>query len=164
MVENNIGLKYFFKKYKGVYPHMKLKYLCDELSRAWQRAWIGYEKFDVICFDSTFCERTLILLDRLRNFRNIKFHVPKEIESYELFGEPDTIHGISFTKEESEVILDMMIYHLKMSDYDYVIDVIQDRYKKHNFDMYRDSIKIAHKNRKEFFYLFDLFFDQLYAY
>ncbi len=166
----NIGLKDFHKKYKGSRLPYKAKQLCNELKYAFQRAWRGYDDVDVFDFFDNFRERTLLCLKDLKIHSVGVWWVPESLENYDKLGHLDTCcNKRYFNDEETKMIIDTMIYHLKMSDESYVA-----RHLHHN-DFFENSClgekayeksityyTIARQNKELFMKLFNLFYYDLW--
>lgn len=99
-----IGLREFRKTYKGSSFTYKVKELWWQLRYAWQRAWRGYDYMDTfeLCF--RFRERMVPIL---KNFRE---------NNVGLFYDSEKQRNL--TEEETNSIINEMIYHFENSDTD----------------------------------------------
>lgn len=159
----SIGLKGSWKETKGCRLRHRLSELKWEIKYAWQRAWRGWDSRDVFNMDGNFIERYKEILKRYRKVHMGLFNVPAEYE--------DDFNKIHFTEEETNLIIDMMIFHLEMMNEDYVEKLL---YEKNiyddDYDMHKDfSLEktkrissIVNQNKKAFMKLFNLFFWQLW--
>lgn len=168
-MDNFIGLKGFKEKYKGCGPIYKIKHLIRELRYAWQRAWRGFDDSDIYSMNDNFRERMLNILEVYKRGRDTNFGVPKETEHYEHLGKKvDNIDLRIFSTDETNMIIDSMIYHLKMMNEDYVEKklfgncVYDDVYITKSANDYCKIVDIINQNRKCFMKLFDLFYDELW--
>lgn len=165
---NDIGLKYFWEQYEGCSVRRKLYMLKRELKFAFKRAWIGYDPIDVFDFNSRFQKRTILALEELKKKHYGLWLVPKESEYYELIGEPqfnefnDAIK--IFNKGDIELIIDIMIWHLKMMDEDFVEKqlygncVYDDNYEPKGIEDLKKIGYIMEQNKRCFMKLFNLFY------
>ena len=119
----SIGLKDFWKDNKRNSLKWKLKNLRWELRYAWRRAWYGYDDMDIIEMNTTFIERYKAILKEYRKSHMGLFNVPEEYR--------DTYNKLFFDEEETDAIIDTMIYHLEMMDNDHVEKVL---YGKNTYD------------------------------
>lgn len=167
---NEIGLKNFNKKYKGAKLRFKVRMLFHELRYAWQRAWIGYDDIDVFDCSFRFRDRMLLILEKYKETRRGLWWVPKESEHYEQLGSLDCSGYRQFNNEEIDVILDMMMWYLKMSDDDFVEkqlfgnNVYDDDYVvgcRSKKDLDRIKVVVM-QNKKCFMELFNLFYFDLW--
>lgn len=107
-MNNNIGLKSFWSNTKGASFSFRMKELYWQLRYAWQRAWRGYDFTDVFELGYNFVGRMPILL--------------KEFKEHNagLFPALDDKNRSSLTKEETDAILDEMIFYFENCDEEYV--------------------------------------------
>lgn len=119
--EIKLGLKgqlsYTLHNYSSV--RAILRNIKWELKYAWNRAWNGYDDADVFGFDESFRERMIVCLDRLEKTRHCLFIVPEEYK-YQFCNTDEDNDLKYFTDEQTSVIIQTIIFHLKMSDEDYV--------------------------------------------
>lgn len=159
----SIGLKNVWKHTKGSRLTYKFKRLKWELFYAWQRAWNGYDDMDSIAMYYTFIERYKVVLKDLRKYHQGLFSVPEEYK--EVFNKD------YFNEEETDVIIETMIYHLEMMDEDHVEKVLYDKnvydndyeIDKNMFQRYKRIFSIMNQNKEAFMELFNLFFWDLWC-
>lgn len=159
-----IGLKDYWKNNKKCSLKWKLKNLKWELRYAWRRVWDGYDDMDMIEMFACFIERYKAILKDFRKYHWGLFTVPQEYR--------DVFNKDFFDEEETDIIIDMMIYHLEMMDEDHVEKVL---YGKNIYDddyeiekgkrliekMQRIS-SVMEQNKNAFMKLFSIFFYQLW--
>lgn len=102
------GLKDYPKMVKGTGLRYRIKELYWQLRYAWQRAWKGYDYTDVFELGFNFAERMPTLL---REFK--KYNVG-------LFPDLDKNDGSSLTEEQTDAVLDEMIFYFENCDEDVV--------------------------------------------
>ena len=166
---NKIGLKYFWQNHKGCSLKYKLKELRWELRYAFKRAWVGYDDVDVFSYNSRFRERLIAILERFKETHMGLWWVPKESEHYEYLGYLDECaNRRCFNEEETDMIIETMIWHLKMMDEDFCEKqlygdyVYDDNYRHKDI---KELIKIGnvmHQNKEAFMKLFNMFFYDLW--
>ena len=88
----------------------KVKELYWQLRYAWQRAWRGYDDTDVFELGFNFVERMPILL---RDFKE---------NNIALFPALDNPERLSLTEEETNAVLDEMIFNFENCDEDVVYE------------------------------------------
>ena len=156
----SIGLKYYWKSNKHCSLKWKLKNLRWELRYAWKRAWRGYDDIDIIEMNTMFIERYKAILKEYRKNHHGLFNVPEEYREF---------NKLYFNEEETDIIIDMMIYHLEMMDEDHVEKILYGKYdddyeiKNINmFERYKRIYSIMNQNKEAFMKLFNLFFWDLW--
>jgi hypothetical protein len=159
-----IGLKNFWKNNKKNSLKWKLKNLRWELRYAWKRVWDGYDDMDMIEMFDSFIERYKAILKDFRKHHWGLFVVPEEYR--------DELDKLEFDEEETDIIIDMMIFHLEMMDEDHVEKVLygkninDDDYEiyrgKDAVDKYKRIYSVMEQNKDAFMELFRLFFYQLW--
>lgn len=157
-----IGLKDYLKSNKHSSLKCKIKNLRWELKYAWQRAWYGYDCMDWIEMFACFIERYKAILKDYRENHWGLLNVPEEYR--------DVFDKYSFDEEETDVIIDTMIYHLEMMNEDHVEKVLYgkniDDYSLENFEEFEKYLKnntLEKTNHKDaFMELFSLFFYNLW--
>lgn len=168
---NTIGLKDLFKRNKGNRLRWKLHNLKYELKYALQRAWLGYDNRDVWACESMFQERMILILKEFRNTHYCLWWVPEESEHYNKLGYLDNVSNKRcFNEEETDTIIDMMIWHLKMMDDDFVEKQLfgtcieDDDYivGLRTHDDYLRIFNVREQNKKCFMKLFNLFYYDLW--
>ena len=166
---NTIGLKYFWKYNKKSSLKWKLQDLRWELRYAFKRAWLGYDDVDVFeCFER-FRVRTIIILERFKETHMGLWWVPETSEHYEYLGHIDECANRRyFNKEETDIIIETMIWHLKMIDEDFVEkqlygDCIKDdNYRSKTWDERQRINKVMIQNKEAFMKLFNMFYFDLW--
>lgn len=162
----SIGLKDYWKNNKKNSLKWKLKNLRWELRYAWRRAWYGYDDIDVIEIDCSFIERYKVILKDFRKYHCGLFNVPEEYR--------DVFNKYFFNEEETDVIIDTMIYHLEMMDEDHVekvlygMNIYDDEYSVEEYlntitpERMKKVSFIMNQNKEAFMRLFSLFFWDLW--
>jgi hypothetical protein len=169
---NTIGLKYFWKDYKTSSFKHKLKQLKYELRYAFKRAWLGYDDVDVFeCFER-FRVRTILILERFKETRVGLWWVPEESEHYEQLGYLDAhTNKRVFSNEDMNIIIDTMIWHLKMMDEDFVEKqlygscIYDENYRFDKFKTIEETRRISNvmvQNKEAFMKLFNMFYFDLW--
>ena len=131
-MRQNIGLKGVLKRTKGSGLKWKIKTVYWELRYAWQRAWRGYDFTDVFELGFNFVERMPFLL------REFKKH------NDALFPSLDDPTRFSLTKEETDAILDEMIFYFENCNENFVykrlygIDPYEDEY---DFEKWKAAVE-----------------------
>jgi hypothetical protein len=163
-INMSIGLKGCWKETKCCSLRYRLKNLIRELRYAWQRAWRGYDDCEVWDINLCFIERYKLILKDYRENHYSLLNVPNE-EYRNIFGK------LFFNEEETDDIIDTMIFHLEMMNQDYVEKVL---YGKNIYDDDYDFAKdfsiekamrvssVVHQNKEAFMRLFNLFFWDLW--
>lgn len=158
-----IGLKGSWKETRGCSLKYRLKETYWNLRYAWLRAWYGFDYRDTFNMNGMFVEKYKAILRRYKEYNFGLFNVPEEYR--------DQFGKLFFDEEETDVIIDMMIYHLEMIDEDHVEKVL---YGKNANDADWDANKdwsmekatrianVVHQNKKLFMKLFDIFFFDLW--
>ena len=158
----SLGLKGCMKGKSIHYFRSWIRDLIWEIKYAWQRAWRGYDNRDVFDLDICMRDRLIILLTELRNTHYGLFNVPEKYR-----GMFDKTY---FNENQTDTIIDTMIYHLKMSNREYVEKVL---YGKEVFEfnelnsternnMYKRAYAIATQNKDLAFDLIKDFFWELW--
>lgn len=160
----SLGLKDYWKDNKRNSLRFKLKNLKWELIYAWQRAWRGYDDMDVIEIQWTFVERCKKTLKDFRKIHHGLFNVPEEYR--------DIYDKLFFDDDETDIIIDMMLFHLEMLDEDHVEKILygkniyDDDYEINEninmFERYKRIYSVMNQNKEAFMKLFNLFFWDLY--
>ena len=110
-----------------------------------------------------FIEKYKAILKRYRNKHNCLFNVPDEYK--------DDFNKLFFNEEETDVIIDTMIFHLEMLDEDYVEkklfgkNIYDDDYDfKKDFSLEKTKYiwEIVDQNKCLFMKLFNIFFWELW--
>lgn len=108
MSGQHIGLRALPKLLKGAGVRWKLKETYWQLRYAFQRAWYGYDSTDVFELGFNFVNRMPALL---REFKK---------NNIALFPDLDNPDRYSLTEEETDVILDKMIFYFENCNEDHV--------------------------------------------
>ena len=106
-----IGLREFRKEHKGASLTYKVKELYWQLLYAWQRAWRGYDDAEVFDLSYKFKERMIHILD---DFRKNNYALFPNSE----YKDTSNYTDISLNEEETNTVIDEMIYHFKNSNAD----------------------------------------------
>ena len=97
-----MGIKDFFKRYKGMGLRYIPKTLIRELRYAFQRFWRGYDDVDVFSIYDRFNERMIVTLKQFLKHNNGIWSTPKK----------------QLTKSETDAIIEKMLYYFEHSDID----------------------------------------------
>ena len=147
----NLGLKGCMKEYKGSALRFKCNRLLYELKLAWQRAWRGYDNRDVWDLSSMLKQRLIVTLEDYKKNRHGLWWCPEVYDWKKVAKYDEHWDRFVFSEEQMNAILDTIIFHLQMSDADYVekklygSNIYDDDY---DFDSRRNYTKIA-KIRKQ---------------
>ena len=119
---------------KGASFRYKVKELYWQLRDAWQRAWRGYDYTDVFELGFNFVERMPTLL---RDFKE---------NNVTLFPDLDNPDRISLTEEETNAVLDEMIFYFENCDEDVVYERLfgvnpYDENEKYNHERWVEASK-----------------------
>ena len=157
-----VGLKDFWKKNRRNSLKWKLKNIRWEFRYAWRRAWYGFDDMDCIEMYDSFIERYKAILKEYRKYHQGSFNVPEEYR--------DVLNKHFFDWQETDIIIEMMIFHLEMMNEDNVEKVL---YGKNVYDddyvmaenMFERGVhinSIMNQNKEAFMRLFNLFFWDLW--
>lgn len=157
-----IGLKDYLKSKKRSSLKWRIKNLRWELKYAWQRAWYGYDCMDLIEMFACFTERYKVILKDYKKHHCGLFNVPEEYREY--------FNKIHFNEEETDVVIDMMIYHLELMNEDYVEKMLYGKnvydddynFKDYSIDRCKRISSIVDQNKNAFMELFNVFFWDLW--
>ena len=157
-----VGLKDFWKKNKRNSLKWKLKNLRWELRYAWRRAWHGFDDMDCIEMYDSFIERYKAILKEYKKCHQGLFNVPEEYRNI--------LNKHFFDEEETDIIIEMMIFHLEMMNKDYVEkllygkNIYDDDYEiaEDTFERCKRISSIMNQNKDAFMKLFNLFFWDLW--
>lgn len=162
----SVGLKDYWKNNKKNSLKWKLKNLRWELRYAWRRAWYGYDDMDTIEMYVSFIERYKAILKDFRKHHHGLFNVPEEYR--------DIYNKYFFDEEETDAIIDTMIYHLEMMDEDnvekilYGMNIYDDEYSIEEYlntitpERMKNISNVMNQNKEAFMKLFNLFFWDLW--
>lgn len=137
-MKESIGLKGLSKNLKGRGIKWKVKEVYWQLRYAIQRAWRGYDAVDVCDLGFAFVERMPFLLREFKKHNNALF--PNVNDNWEFPTEFTKEEQYSLTEEETDAILDEMIFYFENCDEDvvykrlYGISPYEDNY---NFDRWK---------------------------
>lgn len=159
---NYIGLKYFWQQYKGCSLKTLLYEFRWELHYAWRRFWIGYDDVDVFDIYGRFQQRMLAVLEDYQIHHTGRFRVPDELVDFELYGEKYIDEVRYFNANETNMIIDTMIWHLKMTDEDFCMKRLYPNEEKLTIEQYKRVFKIMEQNKDAFMELFRLFYFNLW--
>lgn len=156
----NIGLKGAWKRTKGCRLRHRINELKWDIKDAWQRAWRGYDSADIFDMDQCFIEKYKVILKRYRDTHYCLFNIPEKYRK--IFD-----GRLHFTGEETDTILDMMIFHLEMMNEDYVEKVlygknIHDDDYVYNLNDHKRIYSVMNQNKEAFMKLFNDFFWNLW--
>lgn len=121
-MKNDIGFKAALKRNKGSCLRFRLRELYWQLQYAWQRAWKGYDNTDVFELGFNFVERMPFLLRDFKKYNDA------------LFPSLDDPTRFSLTEEETNAIIDEMIFYFENCNEDVVykrlfgVDPYEDKY------------------------------------
>ena len=104
MMERYIGLKDALKNIKHMRLKWKIKEIYWELRYAWQRAWIGYDFTDIFELGYNFVHHMPFLLKEFKK-KNIG-----------LFPDLDNPSRLCLTEEETNAVIDEMIFYFENCD------------------------------------------------
>lgn len=169
--EINLGLKqqlpYIIHNCSSIRVMLGEIYL--ELRYAWQRAWKGYDNIDVFSFNTQFRDRMIVCLEEIKESKWGLLNVPNRYKDDDIPGIKRNDTGC-FTEEETNHILETIIYHLRMSDEDnvekelYGTNCYDDDYDCHNItiDRIKNIEEERQANQDKAFDLLKMFWNQLY--
>lgn len=157
-----LGLKGSWKETKGMSFISRLRHMRYSMVYAWQRAWNGYDMTETWSMYYSFIDRYKAILKDYRANHYCLFNVPEECR--DIFGK------LIFDSDETNDILDTMIFHLEMMDEDYVEKVLygksiyDDDYDMDYFNIEKAKRiwSVVDQNKEAFMRLFNLFFWQLW--
>lgn len=146
-----VGLRGFHSNYKGASFGYRLKELRWQLHYAWQRAWRGYDDTEVFDFCFIFMERIIPILKDFRE-RNIALWIEdRGTDNYK-----------ELTEDQTNEIIDRMIYLAENSDSDAWVDMDLDPNDEDDFIKIEEIAKRNNENEKEFLRLFCEYFPQMW--
>ena len=158
-----VGLKGAWKRTKGNSLKWRIKELYWDFRYALKRVWYGYDDRDIFAMNDMFRDRYIAILKEYNKNRHCCWNVPEQYR--------DVLGQLFFTDEQTNVIIDTMIFHLQMTDEDHVEKVL---YGKNVFDddydvsrdwsvekaMHISSIVV--QNKELFMEMFNMFFWELW--
>lgn len=157
-----LDLKETWKRRKGCYLKHRLSDLKWEFIYAWRRALYGYDDRDVFNMSDMFIERYKAILKDYRKKNNGLFNVPEEYR--------DVFNKLNFNEEETNAIIDTMIFHLEMLDEYRVEKILYGKnvydddynYKEYTVEKANRVFSVMNQNKEAFMRLFGLFFWDLW--
>lgn len=157
----NIGLKGAWKRTKGCKLRHRISELYWDIRYAWQRVWDGYDNRDIFAMYDNFIERYKAILKDYKKCHYGLFNIPNEYK--------DVFNKDYFDENETNTIIDTMIFHLEMINEDYVEkllygkNVYDDDYDVSGYHKRCNQIyTIMDQNKNAFMKLFSTFFWQLW--
>lgn len=141
---SRLGLKGCLKDYKGMHIRYKIKEIIRELKYAWQRALRGYDDTEVWDIDFAIKNRLIALLQDYKESRD-RFWSWCCPDGYDWSKvcKSDGLRYI-FSSEQIDAIIDTFIFHLQMSDEDFV------EKKLFGFNIYDKEYKAGSKTSKDY--------------
>lgn len=109
-------LKNLHHELKGCRSTYIFTHVLRHLKWAWQRAWRGYDDLDVWGCCETMRDRLIDILIEYKKNRHLDWSVVPEHEAY--------FNSLYYPSEWTDAILDTLIFHIKMSDKDYCLEVL----------------------------------------
>lgn len=158
----NVGLKGAWKRTKGCTLKYRIKELYWDIRYAWARVWDGYDDRDIFAMNDMFIDRYMNILKDYNKHRHCLFNVPEQYR--------DVLGRLHFDNEETDIIIDMMVFHLEMMNEDRVEKAL---YGKNvydaDYDVSRDfsverSLRISEivdQNKELFMEMFNVLFWEL---
>lgn len=115
-----VGLKKRLKLYKGCSIRYKVESLIRELKYAWQRAWCGYDDLEIWNMDSSIRNKLIVWLRAYKENRHCLWWCPDGYDWSQVCEKDKWVERYNFSPEQMDIIIDTFIFHLLMSDEDYV--------------------------------------------
>ena len=115
-----VGLKKRLKLYKGCSIRYKVESLIRELKYAWQRAWRGYDDPEIWNMDAAIRNKLIVWLRAYKENRYCLWWCPDGYDWSQVCEKDKWVEGYNFSPEQMDIIIDTFIFHLLMSDEDYV--------------------------------------------
>lgn len=154
-MKHSIGLKGVLKRTKGMGLKWKIETIYWELRYAWQRAWRGYDFTDVFELGFNFVDRMPFLLREFKKYNNALF--PNIDDNGNFPSEYKSIDELSLTKEETDAVLDELIFYFENCNEDFVykrlygVDPYEDGY---DYEKWKAASEEANRCWKEAMRLF----------
>lgn len=160
------------KSYKGLYIAEIQGSLLARIRLFFQRIKKGYDDMDILTANQVFRQRYISMLEELKEYRTGFWFLPKSYENSILsyMSENENYNRISYDtavdryiirEDDVDSIIDSMIYHLRMSDVNYVLDLKYPNTTVSTKELdYAQSI--SDQNLKAFMKLFYLFWNDLW--
>lgn len=154
-MKTSIGLKGCFKQFKGASLRVRIRESYWQLRYAWQRAWRGYDFTDVFELGFNFVERMPFLLREFKKYNDALF--PNIDDNGKLPSEYKNVNELSLTEEETNAIIDEMIFYFENCNEDFVykrlygVDPYEDGY---NHERWKVANEEMHRCWKEAMKLF----------
>lgn len=165
---NNLGLKGCMKHYKGMSIRGKIDRLYGELRWAWQRAWRGYDDREVWGLNDVLRDRLIILLQNYKKIYHCLWWCPDGYDWSKVCEKDKFCDRYLFSEEQIDVILDTLIFYLKMSDENYCEkelfgnNIYDDDYVIKNNNEYMRISNIIKQNQDAAFDLLKVIWDRLW--
>lgn len=137
--------------------YIKIKMKCYQIKWAFQRIIKGYDEKDVYDFHDTFVKKMVLILQEYQKY-NAQWWIPEMLQN--LFPQKQY-----FSKEQTEAILDVMINHFKMSDEEYVLQLLYGEHSSYLLD-YKDwerVFKIRQQNQDRAMELLKIFLNNIWV-
>ena len=115
----SLGMKGCLKSLEGCNFRYKMHLLYWEIRYALQRAWNGYDSRDVWCLDRRLNERLIVLLKEYKKTYHCLWYCPEGYD-WSKVCKKDIAKKYIFSEEQINAILDVLIFHLQMSNEDFV--------------------------------------------
>lgn len=138
-MDNNIGLKGAWRRNRKSPLRFRIKALAWSIRLAAQRAWYGYDSFDVSCLGDRLIERAAIVLPEFKR-NNVGLWYDEENDRV-------------LSKEETDAAIDKLIFLLEKCDEGHFLDYLYGDawYKEMHTDweqIEKDNVALA-QHRKE---------------
>lgn len=140
---DSLGFKRVFKRIKGMSFSCKIREIGYELKYAFQRFWRGYEDVDVWAMDDQLKNRLIVLLQRYKETKHCLWWCPEGYDWSRVCEKDKWMGRYSFSSEQMDSIIDTWIFHLKMSDEDYV------EKKLYGKNVYDDDYEVGCRSKEE---------------
>ena len=169
-MSNRLGLKGCLKDYKGMHFRYKIERILYELKYAWQRAWRGYDDTEIWDIDFTIKNRLITLLQDYKERCVCLWWCPDGYDWSKVCEYNKPACKYVFSKEQMDAIIDTFIFHLQMSDEDFVekklygLNIYDDEYETgcRTYEDYKKISKVRKQNQDAAIKLLGLLMDQLW--
>lgn len=156
---SRLGLKGCLKDYKRMLIRHKIKEVIRELKYAWQRAWRGYDDTEVWNIDFAIKNRLIALLQDYKKSRD-RFWSWQCPDGYDWSKVCKSVgQSYIFSSEQMDAIIDTFIFHLQMSDENFVEKKLCG---SRTHEDYKRIYKIRKQNQDAAIKLLGLLMDQLW--
>lgn len=119
-MNRSLGLKGCMKDYEGGSLRFKVEHILDELKYAWQRVWNGYDSRDVWALSDRTIDRFIVLLQDYKENCHCLWWCPDGYDWNKVCEYDELACRYVFSKKQMDIIIDTLIFHLQMSDEDFV--------------------------------------------